>query len=90
MGSDAAQRLNDLWGEIADIGTAAALLGWDQETHMPPGGAAGRASVMATLAGIAHAKLTSPELADAIDAVEDEAEDDPVRLAVVPRDVVHS
>ncbi|MCC7078510.1 MAG: carboxypeptidase M32 [Acidimicrobiia bacterium] len=81
MGSDAAQRLNDLWGEVADIGTAAALLGWDQETHMPAGGAAGRASVMATLAGIAHAKLTSPELADAIDAVEDEAGDDPVGLA---------
>ncbi|NKB70736.1 MAG: carboxypeptidase M32 [Candidatus Latescibacteria bacterium] len=49
-------------GELADIGHAQALLGWDQETYMPSRGAARRASSMGTLAGLYHQKLTDPNL----------------------------
>ena len=48
--------------ELADIGHAQALLSWDQETYMPPKGAARRASSMGSLAGIYHQKLTDAEL----------------------------
>ena len=66
-------KLYDLWGEIADLESAAGILEWDLETKMPPKGLEGRGHVNATLAGIRHAKLTSPELADAIEAAAEEA-----------------
>ncbi|MGC8874094.1 MAG: carboxypeptidase M32 [Chloroflexia bacterium] len=48
--------------EIFDLYGAAAVLRWDQATYMPPGGAAGRARQLATLEGLAHAKMADPEL----------------------------
>jgi carboxypeptidase Taq len=47
---------------IADIERAAAVLGWDQQTQMPPHGAAGRAESLAALRAIAHERLTSAKL----------------------------
>lgn len=64
------------WAEIEDLGAASSLLGWDQETHMPPAGAEGRGRVLGTLAGIAHQRLCAPELLDAIDRSEESADDD--------------
>ena len=40
---DKLQMLKTRLGEIQDLNRAAALLGWDQQTYMPPGGAAARA-----------------------------------------------
>lgn len=59
------------WAEITDIEAAMSLLGWDQETNMPPGGAAARGDVAATLAGIHHARMTDPALRDALEAAAD-------------------
>jgi carboxypeptidase Taq len=47
--------------EIQRINSAASVLSWDQETHMPAGGGVARAEQIATLQGIAHQKLVSPE-----------------------------
>jgi carboxypeptidase Taq len=47
--------------EIQRINSAASVLSWDQETYMPAGGGAARAEQIATLQGIAHQKLVSPE-----------------------------
>lgn len=47
--------------EIHRINSAASVLSWDQETHMPAGGGAARADQLATLQGLAHRHLTSPE-----------------------------
>jgi carboxypeptidase Taq len=58
------QRVMARAGELADLESANALLGWDQETFMPPKAVGGRASVSATLAGLAHDKLTDPWLGD--------------------------
>lgn len=55
------EKLNDLkkrLAEINDLNAAAAVLGWDQQTYMPPGGAPARAQQLATLSHIAHQKFT--------------------------------
>ncbi len=49
-------------GEINDLESAAALLSWDQETYMPPGGGPARARQLATLGRLAHEKRTDPAL----------------------------
>jgi carboxypeptidase Taq len=48
--------------EVHDLNQAAAVLGWDQQTYMPPGGTAGRAEQLSTLSKIAHEKFTSDEI----------------------------
>ena len=50
--------------EIQHLKGAAALLSWDQETHMPAGGGQTRAEQLATLQTLAHAKFVSPEIED--------------------------
>lgn len=56
--------------QINDVNGALALLGWDQQTKMPPAGAAARAERIATLAGISHEMATSDELGSMIDALD--------------------
>src|SRR5690242_20278832 len=54
-------------GEISDVERAEFMLTWDQETKMPPLGAAVRAEQLSTLARIAHDLSTSPELGSLLD-----------------------
>jgi carboxypeptidase Taq len=51
---------------ISDVAGAAALLGWDQRTHMPSRGAAVRSERLATLVTIAHEMTTSDEMGELI------------------------
>ena len=53
--------------EIQDLGSAAALLGWDQRSYMPPGGAQARARHISTLQRLAHTKFTDPALGRLLD-----------------------
>ena len=48
--------------ELADLSHVQGLMSWDQETYMPPRGAAMRARALGTLAGLYHERLTAPEL----------------------------
>jgi carboxypeptidase Taq len=48
---------------IAHLNSAASLLSWDQETYMPAGGGEARAEQIATLHGLAHARLTAEDTA---------------------------
>ena len=66
------EALKTILGEIADINHAAALLGWDQQTYMPPGAAESRGYQMATLGKIAHEKFTSDEVGQLIEAAQAE------------------
>jgi carboxypeptidase Taq len=50
--------------EITDLGRAEALLGWDQQTYMPRGGAEDRGNVLETVAGLSHRMFTSPEMGE--------------------------
>lgn len=48
-----------LMRNTSDLQSAVALLGWDQETYMPPAAATARAEQIATLSAMAHSILTS-------------------------------
>ena len=65
-------RLADLsarLAEIADLNSAAAVLGWDQATYMPKGGAVARGRQIATLSRLAHEKFTEAELGRLLDTL---------------------
>lgn len=66
------ERLQELCGEIGDLGGASALLGWDQQTYMPPRGAEARAKQMSTLSGVIHERVTAPELGDLLGELQQE------------------
>ena len=53
--------------EISDLGSAGAVLGWDQATYMPKGGAAARARQGATLSRLAHEKFIDPAVGKLLD-----------------------
>jgi len=55
--------------EISDLNCAGAVLGWDQATYMPKGGAAARARQGATLSRLAHEKFTDPALGRLLDGL---------------------
>ncbi|HHN93354.1 MAG TPA: carboxypeptidase M32, partial [Anaerolineae bacterium] len=53
--------------EVHDLKAAAQLLTWDQNTYMPPGGAAARARQTALLQRLAHEKATDPAIGQLLD-----------------------
>jgi carboxypeptidase Taq len=54
-------------GEIGDVEKSIGLLGWDEETKMPPLGADARAEQRATLTRLAHELQTEPELGELLE-----------------------
>lgn len=91
----AAETFLTQWSDIAALGSAAAVLSWDQETQMPPKGQASRGHSLSVLAGLHHDKLTHASLLDAIDAAAAEAESSGDALladqvAAARRDVVRA
>jgi carboxypeptidase Taq len=66
------ERLADLKSrllEIGDLGYAAAVLDWDQATHMPPGGAQARGRQIGVLNRLAHEKSVDPALGRLLDGL---------------------
>ena len=55
--------------EIEDLYSAGAVLGWDQATYMPPGGAPARGRQTALLARLAHERSADPALGHLLDAL---------------------
>lgn len=53
--------------EVNDLNYAGAVLGWDQLTYMPPGGAAARGRQTATLGKIAQDLATDPAIGKLLD-----------------------
>ena len=49
--------LKTLLAEVNDLNNAAAVLGWDQATYMPAGGAPARGRQLATLSKVAQEKF---------------------------------
>ena len=68
----------DLMQKAADINYASAVLGWDQETYMPPKGAAARGRQLSTLAGLAHETLTSDKLGQLLQELSDRTDLDDI------------
>jgi carboxypeptidase Taq len=54
-------QLKKVMATLSDIGSATAIMGWDQETFMPPGAVEVRAEQMATLMSLSHGIMVSDE-----------------------------
>ena len=76
--SDRLQRLKEILGEISDVNRAGAVLAWDQETYMPPGGLQNRADQLTTLRRLAHIRFTADEVGALLDDAESEVDGQPV------------
>jgi carboxypeptidase Taq len=77
--------LNDLKNHFAvvdDIGNATSLLGWDQNTKMPPGANTARGQIMATLGVLSHERVTDKRVGKWLKEL-DKAKLSPVEGAMV-------
>jgi carboxypeptidase Taq len=63
-------KLIDIAREAALLDSCAELLGWDEETCMPPGGVAQRGRQLALLAGLAHDRWTDPQISELLTQIE--------------------
>ena len=82
--------LKEIMGTLTDLGNAAAVLGWDQETYMPPGGVESRGRSLATLGKMAQEIGTDEKVGRLIEelepwAAEQDPDSDDARLIVVAR-----
>src|SRR5260370_28138403 len=71
--TDLIRELRDRVGEIIDLVQVSSVLGWDQETMMPPRGAIFRATQQATVQGLLHERLTHRRVGELLSALEDDA-----------------
>ena len=78
--------LRERLAETADLAHAAAVLEWDQETYMPPGGAEARGRQVATLRRLAHERFTDPAVGEWLEASRPESDLDEALLRVTRRD----
>ncbi len=90
--SEKINRLKQIMEEVADLGSAASLLGWDQQTYMPIGGGEARGHQLATIGKLAHQKATSDEVGKLLDDLKkefngaDPVSDDAAMVRVAARD----
>jgi carboxypeptidase Taq len=67
------EKIDQLCRKLEALEHSLAILGADEATHMAVGGGEKRAEAMSALAGMHHARATAPEIADWIDAAQQEA-----------------
>jgi carboxypeptidase Taq len=90
--SEALEKLKARLAEVHHLGMAAAVLDWDQQTYMPPGGVTARANQKATLSKLSHELFTDDRTASLLAAAEEENRglpedsDDAALLRVARRD----
>ena len=70
----ALQRFRAALGEADDLNRAAAVLEWDLETYMPPGGVEDRAQHLSTLRKLGHERFVSEDMRRLLEAAEAEVE----------------
>ena len=56
--------------EMTHLGSAIAVLNWDQRTQIPNKGHSSRAHVLSTMAGIIHSMATDPRIGDWLSVLE--------------------
>lgn len=81
--SDGWAKLATRTGELEDLAHVIRLAHWDQEVMMPPKGGPARARALSTLQGIAHERLTSPEIGKCLEELEDDGSLDTAQQASV-------
>src|SRR6202171_5551360 len=70
--SDRLEQLKKILAEVTDLGRAAAVLDWDQETYMPPGGVTARSEQLSPLLRLSHVRFTTDEVGHLLTELEDE------------------
>jgi carboxypeptidase Taq len=67
----------DLYGELVErlkktvlLGSCSSVLGWDEQTYLPPGGGEHRANQLALLAGMTHERATHPRVGELLGELE--------------------
>ena len=84
------KRFKEIMAEVADLNAAAAVLNWDQQVNMPPGGAEARGNQVATLGTLSHQMFTSDEVGKLLDELHSEgaalSADDEAMVRVAKRD----
>ncbi|MCB9599170.1 MAG: carboxypeptidase M32 [Sandaracinus sp.] len=70
---------------ISDLNSAAMVLEWDQSTYMPAAGADARGRQIALLGELAHARRTSPRMAELLRGLSSVADRDDLDGALVRR-----
>lgn len=60
--------------EIYDLNAAGSVLGWDEATYMPIGGASARARQSALLRRLAHERFVDPAIGEQLDRLERQAD----------------
>ena len=75
--SDSLERLKAILAEVTDLSRAVAMLEWDQETYMPPGGVAARSDQLSTLLRLSHIRFTGDEVGRLLEELEDETSGKP-------------
>jgi carboxypeptidase Taq len=84
---DGLAALRERLAELSDLGATESLLGWDQQVTMPPGGAAVRGEVMATVARLSHARAVDPALGELLASLNGSIEgEDAALVRVAARD----
>lgn len=66
--------LLSLLREAALLGSCGSLLGWDEQTYLPPAGAEHRAEQLALLAGLTHERAISPRIGELLSELEQSRE----------------
>jgi carboxypeptidase Taq len=83
---EAVEKLNAHLADVVNLARAAAVLGWDQQTYMPPGGAEARGEQLATLSKLAHEIFASDKTGQLLEEAEralDGADPDSTEAALV-------
>jgi carboxypeptidase Taq len=73
MARTAAEAYNELLGEVrstALLESVSSLLGWDEQTYMPAGGAEHRSQQQSLLAGMVHERATASRIGELLAAIE--------------------
>ena len=86
--ADALAELRGVSAELYDVTRVIELLGWDQETMMPPKGVTPRALQQATLSGVYHERLTQPRLGELLKRLAEPAADPGSGMTDVERALV--
>ena len=70
--SEKLEKLKVILGEVSDLNHIGAVLGWDQQVNMPPGGSEARGQQLATIGKIAQEKFISDEVGRLIEELKTE------------------
>ncbi len=71
------EQLKERLAQVSDLGAATAVLGWDQQVNLPPGGGDARAYQLATLQALAHSLFVADEIGQLLEEAAAETADLP-------------